>query len=88
MATFAAAKALIASATVKEVDPDDADSITPHGAVLLGTNARTKADRARDLLQWEPQGPSLEVEIQRAILEEAESVSKGNEELKIQIHLG
>lgn len=88
MATFAAAKALIGAATVKEVDPDDADSITPHGAVLLGTNAQTRADRARDLLQWQPQGHSLEAEIERAILEEAEIVSKSNEALKIQINLG
>ncbi|KAJ3481890.1 hypothetical protein NLG97_g7706 [Lecanicillium saksenae] len=76
LAAFAAAKGLIASASVKEVDPENADSITPHGAVLLGTNAQTIAGRARDFLDWNPQGPSLDEALEAAILDEAASAGK------------
>ncbi|KAJ6781674.1 hypothetical protein PWT90_01424 [Aphanocladium album] len=76
MAAFAAAKGLIASASVKEVDAENADSITPHGAVLLGTNAQTIAGRARDFLDWSPQGPSLDEALEAAILDEAASAGK------------
>lgn len=71
MADFAAFNGLIASSTVQEVAPEAADEITAHGAVLLGTNAQTTGDRARQQLGWQPKGTTLDEEIQRAILEEA-----------------
>ncbi|OAA56849.1 NAD(P)-binding domain protein [Cordyceps fumosorosea ARSEF 2679] len=78
IATVAADKGLIESPAVKEVDAEAAESITAHAAVLLGTNAQTKGDRARTWLGWEPQGPSLEEEIERAVLEEAASSARPN----------
>ncbi|TQV95339.1 hypothetical protein V2A60_009628 [Cordyceps javanica] len=71
LATVAAAKGFIESPKVKEVDAEAAESITAHAAVLLGTNAQTRAERARTLLGWEPKGPSLDDEIERAVVEEA-----------------
>lgn len=55
---------------MQDLDEHAADRVTAHGAVLLGTNAQYTAVRARELLGWRPQGPSLEEEIPRAVLEE------------------
>lgn len=55
---------------MQELGEHAADKVTPHGAVLLGTNAQYTAVRARELLGWRPQGPSLEAEIPRAVVEE------------------
>ncbi|OAA70113.1 NAD(P)-binding domain protein [Akanthomyces lecanii RCEF 1005] len=82
IATFAAAQGFIESPAVKEVDDEAAESITAHAAVLLGTNAQTRGDRARTLLGWAPQGPSLEEEIERVVTEEA-AASRGSASPKI-----
>ncbi|KAE8326735.1 hypothetical protein BDV39DRAFT_193347 [Aspergillus sergii] len=71
VASFAAEQSFIKDPTVKSIDADAADKLTAHGAVLWGTNAQYTAARARKLLGWEPQGPSLEEEIPRAVKEEA-----------------
>ncbi|KAB8223364.1 hypothetical protein BDV33DRAFT_200631 [Aspergillus novoparasiticus] len=71
VASFAAEQGLIKDPTVKSIDADAAEKLTAHGAVLWGTNAQYTAARARELLDWQPQGPSLEEEIPRAVEEEA-----------------
>ncbi|KGQ09656.1 hypothetical protein BBAD15_g4996 [Beauveria bassiana D1-5] len=76
IADFAAAKGLIKSSAVKEIDAEAAESITAHAAVLLGTNAQTRGDRARTWLGWEPLGPSLDAEIERLVTEEAANSKK------------
>jgi nucleoside-diphosphate-sugar epimerase len=50
-------------AAEKVIDPADGDEITPHAAILLGTNAKLVESRARRDLGWQPTGPSLEDEI-------------------------
>ncbi|GAB1208573.1 hypothetical protein APSETT445_007324 [Aspergillus pseudonomiae] len=71
VASLAAEQGFIKDPTVKSIDADTADKLTAHGAVLWGTNAQYTAARARELLGWKPQGPSLEEEIPRAVREEA-----------------
>ncbi|KAH8692125.1 hypothetical protein BGW36DRAFT_387047 [Talaromyces proteolyticus] len=71
MSDFAYSRGLISSPSTKEIQPKIADLLTHRGAVLWGTNARTSSDRARKILQWQPEGPSIEEEIPRAILAEA-----------------
>ncbi|KAJ5876184.1 NAD(P)-binding protein [Penicillium soppii] len=77
MSSFAYSKGLIKSPHTREIDAETADRLTAHGSVLWGTNARISGDRARQLLGWSPQGPSLEEEIRRAIL--AEEAVSGDE---------
>jgi hypothetical protein len=66
--------------SVNEVDrltKDEADSQLPHGSILFGTNARSNARRAKELLGWSPQYDDLEQEIVRSVKEEAsKSVAK------------
>lgn len=61
---------------MKDINADTADQFIPHGAILWGTNAQYTASRARELLGWQPQGPSLEEEIPRAVSAEASSGSR------------
>jgi hypothetical protein len=42
-----------------------------HGAILWGTNARTKASKARHVLGWVPTGPSLQSTIPDLVRQEA-----------------
>ncbi|CRG83248.1 Dynein heavy chain 5, axonemal [Talaromyces islandicus] len=65
---------LVDSPSVKEIDHSEANELSPHGAVLWGTNAKQLSQRARWLLGWNPQGNSLEEEIPRAIRAEAASL--------------
>ena len=57
---------------MEELDGSAFDKVLPHGSILFGTNARSKARRASELLGWEPKEGSLEVEIPRAVAEEAQ----------------
>lgn len=50
---------LIQSSGIESITADQANEIMAHGAVVLGTNAQIKGSKARELLQWTPQGPSL-----------------------------
>ncbi|GMG12950.1 unnamed protein product [Aspergillus oryzae] len=75
VASFAAEQGFIKDSTVKSIDADAADKLTAHGAVLWGTNVQYTAARARELLGWQPQGPSLEGEIPRAVREEASQLN-------------
>lgn len=81
MADFSSSKNFISSNAVEEVDPREADELTAHATVLLGTNAQTRGDRSRKWLGWEPQGTSLVEEIERSIL--VEHAALNNSEAKI-----
>ncbi|KAI1341102.1 hypothetical protein F5Y15DRAFT_376943 [Xylariaceae sp. FL0016] len=56
------------------VGPDADSVLLPASSVLFGSNCRSRARRAREFLQWEPQGESLVAEIPRAVAEEAASL--------------
>ncbi|RAK96009.1 uncharacterized protein BO80DRAFT_459385 [Aspergillus ibericus CBS 121593] len=62
------------SASVAEISHGEADSLTPHGGVLWGTNARQVAQRARQFLGWVPAGQTLEEEIPATVLAEAQKL--------------
>lgn len=62
---------LIKSEEVRSVRSEDANSIMPHGAVLLGTNAQLKSLRARRDLGWEPSAISLTEDIPLMVKGEA-----------------
>ncbi|CAI7575729.1 unnamed protein product [Penicillium pancosmium] len=70
VASFAYSKGFIESAHVEAIDSDTADRLTAHGAVLWGTNAQTSGRRARQLVGWNPEGPTLHEEILRVTLAE------------------
>ncbi|KAF9767198.1 hypothetical protein IL306_000289, partial [Fusarium sp. DS 682] len=65
---------LIPTTEIDSLDGKEVDSIIPHGSVLLGTNARAGADRAKKVLGWEPERESLEEHIPSAVIEEAEAL--------------
>ncbi|PWY96174.1 NAD dependent epimerase/dehydratase family protein [Aspergillus sclerotioniger CBS 115572] len=60
------------STSVIEISHEEADSLTPHGGVLWGTNAQQVAQRARQYLGWVPAGRTLEEEIPATVLAEAQ----------------
>ncbi|POR33933.1 Nad dependent epimerase dehydratase family protein, partial [Tolypocladium paradoxum] len=77
VAAAASMKGFIPNAgDVDEVIGEEADKLLPHGRVLYGTNARTNARRAKELLGWKPQfgSSALEEEILRAVEQEAKSL--------------
>jgi len=63
---------LIKSDDVKSVSSEEANQIMPHGAVLLGTNAKLKSSRARRDLRWKPSAMSLAEDIPLMVEAEAE----------------
>jgi nucleoside-diphosphate-sugar epimerase len=56
---------------METIDAAKADSLSGHAAILWGTNARTKASRARKLLGWEPSNDSLEATLADLVRKEA-----------------
>ncbi|KAL4887809.1 hypothetical protein BDV59DRAFT_211989 [Aspergillus ambiguus] len=70
---------LIDSTEVKEVTPSEADGLTAKGSVFWGTNAKQDSQRARQLLGWAPQGPSLEEEIPTTVQKSRLSMSTAME---------
>ncbi|KAK9778666.1 putative NAD-dependent epimerase/dehydratase domain-containing protein [Seiridium cardinale] len=58
-------------AVVEELYGEDASTVIPYGPIMYGTNARGKGRRAEVLLDWKPKEESLDVEIPRAVAEEA-----------------
>lgn len=60
----------ISDGAVEELSKEGADKVMDHGWVLLGTNARGRARRARELLKWVPREETLEATIPAAINEE------------------
>ncbi|WXC60485.1 hypothetical protein SNK03_006361 [Fusarium graminearum] len=65
---------LIPSNEVDQVDADEMDQLIPRGSVLLGTNARARANRAKATLDWEPEMESLEEHIPQAVINEARAL--------------
>ncbi|CAF3469578.1 unnamed protein product [Fusarium graminearum] len=65
---------LIPSNAVDQVDADEMDQLIPRGSVLLGTNARARANRAKATLDWEPEMESLEEHIPQAVINEARAL--------------
>ncbi|GKZ85135.1 hypothetical protein AnigIFM56816_010901 [Aspergillus niger] len=63
---------LAESESVTEISHEEADSLTPHGGVLWGTNAQQVAQRAAKYLEWVPEGRTLEEEIPHTVLAEAQ----------------
>ena len=53
---------------------EEFDQLIPRGSVLLGTNARAGADRAKATLDWEPEMNSLEELIPQAVIDEARAL--------------
>ncbi|KAI9734626.1 MAG: hypothetical protein M1834_002227 [Cirrosporium novae-zelandiae] len=56
---------------IESITAERANALTPHGALLWGTNARGRALRAKGLLGWKPIGKSLEEEIPETVKVEA-----------------
>ncbi|KAM0332201.1 hypothetical protein ACHAQA_002476 [Verticillium albo-atrum] len=74
VAIAAKEKGRIPSDEVDEVLGDEANQVLPHGTILFGTNARSKARRGIDHLGWNPdavKAPLVEEEIARLVETEA-----------------
>ncbi|RGP76564.1 hypothetical protein FLONG3_5226 [Fusarium longipes] len=56
---------------VEELWKPEVDSALPAGSVFFGSNARSKPRRATEVLGWKPSEAGLDVEIPRAVAEEA-----------------
>ncbi|KAL4876735.1 NAD(P)-binding protein [Aspergillus karnatakaensis] len=67
---------LIELTAVKQLSHEEADKLSGHAAVLWGTNAQQNSQRARQLLQWEPKGKTLEDEIAETVRVEAVRLGK------------
>lgn len=76
IAETAKAQGLIDSAEVKSFSVEQTNDVMPHGAVLLGTNAKLRSSRARKELGWQPSHPSLEDDIERVVKDEARRLKK------------
>ncbi|SPJ72120.1 related to nucleoside-diphosphate-sugar epimerase [Fusarium torulosum] len=63
---------------VEELYKPEVDSALPAGSVFFGSNARSKPRRATEVLGWKPSETGLDVEIPRAVAEEAESQQKAS----------
>lgn len=67
---------LIEKAEVEELSKADTDGTLPAGSVLFGSKARGRSLRASTLFGWKPIEGGLDVEIPRAVAEEATARSK------------
>lgn len=76
IAETAKTEGLIEEANVKSLSVDEANKIMPHGAVLLGTNAKLKSTRARQELGWSPSQHSMKEDIARLLKDEAGRLGK------------
>lgn len=71
IASAARSQGLIKEANVKVLSVEEANKVMPHGAVLLGTNAKLRSTRARKELGWKPSQPAIENDIERLLKDEA-----------------
>ncbi|QPC74612.1 hypothetical protein HYE68_005364 [Fusarium pseudograminearum] len=58
---------------VEELWKPEVDSALPAGSVFFGSNARSKPRRATEVVGWKPSETGLDVEIPRAVAEEADA---------------
>ncbi|RGP64016.1 hypothetical protein FLONG3_9715 [Fusarium longipes] len=72
---------LIPSNEVDQVDPVEFDRLVHRGSALQGTNARAGAERAKAMLDWEPEMESLEEHIPQAVINEARALGMEGMEL-------
>lgn len=63
---------------VDEISANEADRLSPHASAIMGTNARTLSERAQDVLEWKPQGPTLEDEIPPTVMVEIKRPKDGS----------
>ncbi|KAF4969158.1 hypothetical protein FSARC_3534 [Fusarium sarcochroum] len=69
---------LIKTLEVEELWKPEVDTALPAGSVFFGSNARSKPRRATEVLGWKPTEKGLDVEIPRAVAEEAEARKGSN----------
>lgn len=74
IATEAHKQGLIESDAVRSIDKEEANKCTPMGAALWGANSRARAKRAREVLKWTPNSPSLQDEIKNTLDVEAKKL--------------
>lgn len=70
IAQAAMQQGLLKDDNLERIDPKRADELSPHMSILCGTNAITRAEKARETLGWKPEGHSLGDEINDLILRE------------------
>ncbi|KAM0247172.1 hypothetical protein ACHAP5_004251 [Fusarium lateritium] len=73
---------LIPSEEVDEVDAEEIDRLVSRGSVLLGTNARSGAQRAEQVLGWKAENESLEDHIPQAVIQEAKALGMKGKNLE------
>jgi len=61
-------------ADAETITAQKADSLSPHAAVLWGTNAVIRSSRARKLLGWNPSAPALSSTIPALVVSEAKLI--------------
>ncbi|KAF2123841.1 NAD dependent epimerase/dehydratase family protein [Dothidotthia symphoricarpi CBS 119687] len=65
---------LIAKSDLETIDAGEADSLSGHASILWGTNARTKASKAREELGWTPNGEPLASTIPNMVRSESKGL--------------
>lgn len=65
-----------ASENVKSITSEEANEVLPHGAVVLGTNAKLHSSRAKKYLGWTPSEIPLEDDIQQMVEVEVQRLKK------------
>lgn len=64
-------RGFIETEEVRSVTAEEAGELTPFGQGIWGANSRSRAKRARNVLDWEPKRGSLKDEVGRAVEVEA-----------------
>lgn len=67
---------LISTDEVSSLSPQEVDAMRVFGALMLGTNSRGEAIRAKKLFGWEPTRPSLWEELPSSVQSEAKRLRK------------
>ncbi|KAH7057115.1 NAD dependent epimerase/dehydratase family protein [Macrophomina phaseolina] len=71
VARVAVDKGFIKNEEVEQLSAEDADKLSPHASIVLGTNARVDSRRARQVLGWKPVQRRLQDEIPETLEAEA-----------------
>lgn len=64
------------SGTTKSLTSEEVNEVMPHGAVVLGTNAKLSSSRAKKYLGWTPSEAAVDSEIPRMVEEEIQRLKK------------
>ncbi|KAL6708744.1 hypothetical protein ACN47E_002440 [Coniothyrium glycines] len=65
------------------IDASEADALSSHASILWGTNARTRASKARQALGWKPSAQSLAGTIPELVRAEAKNLKEGSERAEL-----